>query len=154
MGDLLTALPAAFRGVCYVGAAIPQADHDLSQGANCQRYAYAVLAHFGIELPPWRSSELWADRQLTRVVAAFEPLDLLLFSPDGTAFGAHVAVYAGQGRALHLCKAVGVPATWTLAQFAAHDAYAVLLGGKRAVRGSPKDNGPGFPGPLQHGGLV
>ena len=93
-----------------------------------------MLAHFGIALPPWRSSELWADAELTKPVTTFEPLDLLLFNPADEAYGAHVAVYAGAGQALHLCKAVGQPALWSLAEFAVRDQYRVLIGGKRALR--------------------
>ena len=131
---MLDRLPAEFRTVRYDGARIPDGTHDLSAGANCQRYAYAVLAHFGRRLPPWRSSDLWADTEVARTVTDFELLDLLLFGPDGEPFGAHVAVYAGGGRALHLCKAVGRPVVWSLEQFAARPEYRVLIGGKRVLR--------------------
>lgn len=131
MDDLLATLPHRFHTVRYDGAQIPNGDHDLSGGANCQRYAYAVLANFGIDLPPWRSSELWADAERTQVVSAFEPLDLLLFSRDGQPFGAHVAVYAGEGRVLHLAKSVGKPVVWSLTEFAGREEYRALLGGKR-----------------------
>lgn len=50
MDDLLTTLPPRFRAVRYHGAKIPDGSHDLSDGANCQRYVYAALAHFGIAL--------------------------------------------------------------------------------------------------------
>ena len=133
MDDLLATLPAWFRSVRYDGARLPDGGHDLSEGANCQRYAYAVLAHFGIELPPWRSSELWEDSERTRRVASFEPLDLLLFNRDAKPFGAHVAVYAGAGRALHLAKSEGRPALWSLAEFAAREEYHVLIGVKRGL---------------------
>jgi cell wall-associated NlpC family hydrolase len=133
--DLLDRLPAEFRFVRYDGARIPDGSHDLSDGANCQRYAYAVLAQFGIDLSPWRSSELWADAETTSRVADFEPLDLLLFSPDGEPFGAHVAVHVGEGQALHLCKSVGQPVIWSLEQFANRPEYRVLIGGKRVLRG-------------------
>ena len=134
MDDLLATLPTRFRAVRYDGAKTPDGGHDVSDGANCQRYAYAVLAHFGMELPPWRSSELWADDALTEAVVAFRPLDLLLFNRTEESFGAHVAVYAGQGRALHLAKSVGQPALWSLAEFAERPEYRVLIGGKRALR--------------------
>lgn len=128
---MLDRLPAEFRSVRYDGARIPDRSRDLSDGANCQLYAYAVLAQFGLCLPPWRSSELWADTEVTCPVTNFEQLDLLLFSPDGASFGAHVAVYAGEGRALHLCKSVGQPVIWSLDQFADRPEYRVLIGGKR-----------------------
>jgi lipoprotein Spr len=133
MPDLLDRLPPEFRTVRYDGAHSPDGSHDLSAGANCQRYAYAVLNWFGIHLPPWWSSELWDDTEFTQVVTQFEPLDLLLFSRDGRAYRAHVAVYAGEGRALHLAKSVGRPVVWTLKQFAERPEYRVLVGAKRAV---------------------
>lgn len=133
MPDLLDRLPPEFRSVRYEGGQPPGEDHDLSSGANCQRYAYAVLAQFGISVPPVRSSDLWADTEFTLRVSDFEQLDLLLFSRGGEAFGAHLAVYAGDGRALHLCKSVGQPAIWTLEQFTGRPEYRVLIGGKRAM---------------------
>lgn len=136
MSDFLARLPAAFRTVIYNGSAIPDGQHDLSGGANCQRYAYAVLAHFGRSLPPFRSSELWADKDHTDLASDFEPLDLLLFAEHPEPFGAHVAVYAGDGMALHLCRAVGVPAVWSLAAFVSQTRYTYLLGAKR-VRAAP-----------------
>jgi lipoprotein Spr len=134
MPDLLEGLPPQFRTVRYDGARTADGSHDLTAGANCQRYAYAVLAQLGIDLPPWYSSDLWADADLTLSVDEFEPLDLLLFSADGKPFGAHVAVYAGDGRALHLAKSVGHPALWTLSQFLERPEYRVLIGAKRALR--------------------
>ena len=131
MLDLLDRLPAEFHTVRYDGARIPDGTHDLSQRANCQLYAYAVLAQFGLHLPPLRSSELWADAEETQRVTEIETLDLLLFSPDGASFGAHVAVYAGEGHALHLCKSAGQPVIWSLQQFAVRPEYRVLIGGKR-----------------------
>ncbi|MBU1304042.1 MAG: C40 family peptidase [Alphaproteobacteria bacterium] len=134
MVNLFDALPEVFRQVRYDGSRIPDGTHDLSAGANCQRYAYAVLSHFGVNVPPFRSSELWADHQSSAVVTRFEPLDLLLFSRDGAAYGAHVAVYVGEGQALHLAKSVGTPAIWSLHRFPELPAYQLLLGGKRARR--------------------
>lgn len=134
MDDLLATLPLLFRTVRYDGSRIPDGRHDLSNGSNCQLYAYAVLAHFGINLPPWRSSELWADAELTRQVPSFESLDLLLLNREAEPFGAHVAVYVGAGRALHLAKLVGEPAIWSLEAFAVHEEYRMLIGGKRVLR--------------------
>lgn len=140
MTDLLDCLPAQFRSVHYDGSHVANGDHHLAAGANCQRYAYAVLAHFGIQMRPWYSSDLWADAELTRRVTDFEPLDLLLFSRDNEPFGAHVGVYAGEGRALHLCKSLGHPVVWTLDQFASRPEYRVLIGGKRPIaRGAAAD---------------
>lgn len=47
----------------YVAAAHSQQSpqRPIAEGANCQRYAYGVLALFGRTVPDHRSSELWDD---------------------------------------------------------------------------------------------
>nr|WP_236652000.1 hydrolase [Streptacidiphilus neutrinimicus] len=115
----------------YPGSPAVTARPGLADGANCQLYAYAVLAHFGLRLPPLRSAELWTDRTATREVPAPEPLDLLLFAPTGDPYGAHLGVWLGPDRVLHLSREVGHPALWPLAAFRARDRYRVLLGLKR-----------------------
>ncbi|MFI1584892.1 cell wall hydrolase [Embleya sp. NPDC020630] len=134
-------LPVRFRDVAYVYARHPEAvaAGDLGGGANCQLYAYAFLGHYGLYVPPLRSSELWAE-EVTRRVVEFAPLDLLLFDggprPDrAPGYGAHVGVFLGHGRVLHLCREVGRPAIWGFADFAARPAYARLLGAKRCRAG-------------------
>lgn len=129
-------IPMQFLGVPYNAAIHPGVAHpaDLSTGANCQVFAYALLAYFGIILPPLRSSELWADTEHSRQVTDFQPLDLLLFGKTSDAFGAHVAVYAGEGRAIHLSRAVGLPVEWAISDFATYESYRVLIGGKRPHR--------------------
>ena len=110
------------------------AEHpDLGLGANCQLYAYAVLAHFGLRVPALRSSDLWEDTASTRRVATARPLDLLLYNATPDPYGAHVGVWAGEGAVLHLCAEVGRPAVWTPADFAARERYRVLVGIKRTT---------------------
>jgi hypothetical protein len=55
---------------------------------------------------------------------------------DGRAdpFGAHIAVYLGDERAIHLCQAVGVPTIWTLGEFRATARYVLFIGAKRIRR--------------------
>ncbi|MEU9116746.1 cell wall hydrolase, partial [Streptomyces sp. NPDC048483] len=86
---VLARLPEAFRNVSYSGARHPgagapecplptgDAADGLAGGANCQRYAYAVLRHFGLRVPPLRSAELWADASATVRVGRPRPLDLV-----------------------------------------------------------------------------
>ncbi len=155
-------LPEALRKVTYSGARHPGArtpecpSHtlhgtadapgggasdtfaDLADGANCQRYAYAVLRHFGLLIPPLRSAELWADERSTRRADSPRPLDLVLFDggpvdgrPPG--YGAHVGVHLGPDQVLHLCREAGRPAVWRYADFAARPRYWRFLGAKRAV---------------------
>lgn len=128
-------IPMQFLGVPHNAAIHPGVAHpaDLSTGANCQVFAYALLAYFGITFPPLRSSELWADIEHSRVVTEFRPLDLLLFGKTSDAFGAHVAVHVGEGRAIHLSRAVGLPVEWAVEDFAICENYRVLIGGKRPL---------------------
>ncbi|MEE1827049.1 hydrolase [Streptomyces sp. BE20] len=140
-------LPQLLWDVPYVGARHPGSPAvaerpGLAAGANCQLYAYAVLAHFGRVVPPLRSSDLWEDRDATRRVSTPRPLDLLLFNATDDAYGAHVGVCAGGDTVLHLCAEVGRPVVWRLAEFGARDRYRVLVGIKR-VRGSHLDAGRG-----------
>lgn len=137
----LESLPPHMHGVPYVYARHPlsTAPGDLAEGANCQLYAYAVLAHFGLTVPPLRSSELWADRDATSVVDEPRSLDLVFFDggrrpdvPEG--YAAHVGVHVGGDRVLHLSREVGVPAIWSYADFATRPRYARLLGAKRVRR--------------------
>ncbi|MFD0167616.1 cell wall hydrolase [Streptomyces decoyicus] len=120
------------------GGGAPDAFADLADGANCQRYAYAVLRHFGLLIPPLRSAELWADERSTRRADPPQPLDLVLFDggpvdgrPPG--YGAHVGVHLGPDQVLHLCREAGRPAVWRYADFAARPRYGRFLGAKRAV---------------------
>ena len=103
-------------------------------GANCQRFVFELLKHFGYEVGPMRSSELWADRRFTNPVRRMRPLDILMFNRGDTAWGAHVALYLGDGRAIHLSKEVGRPAVWEVAEFHARERYRTLVGIKRPLQ--------------------
>ncbi|MFM9370803.1 hydrolase [Streptomyces sp. Da 82-17] len=135
-GDVLGLLPEAYWHVPYRGDRHPGSAHvtarpGLRLGANCQLYAYAVLGHFGVTVPPLRSSELWTDTSATHRVPVPRPLDLVLFNATRDAYGAHVGVWAGPDAVLHLCAEVGVPVVWRREEFARRERYAVCLGTKR-----------------------
>jgi hypothetical protein len=123
--ELLDALPQHYMSTPYVYEIGPEADPalGLTAGANCQRFAYTVLAWSGLTVPPHRSSELWADEDAITTVATPLALDLVLYGIAKDAFGAHVGVYIGDVRVLHLCKEVGVPVVWDDSDFAARPAY-------------------------------
>ncbi|WP_354644013.1 hydrolase [Kitasatospora camelliae] len=135
----LAALPAAFWQVPYVASRYPGSGAvvrrpGLAEGANCQLFAYAVLAHFGVRAPALRSSDLWEDTAATvRVTGPLRPLDLLLFGATAEAYGAHLGVWLGRDEILHLCAESGRPAVWPRAAFAARERYRVLVGAKRVV---------------------
>jgi cell wall-associated NlpC family hydrolase len=134
MDPVLAALPPALLQVRFSERMIPgrQPELGLSAGSNCQRYAYAVLRHFGLSVPDHRSSELWADEELLTTVSDPQPLDLVLFAASPDPWGAHVGVYIGGGSVLHLCKEIGVPVVWDFTDFAERERYASRIGFKRA----------------------
>jgi hypothetical protein len=138
MDPVLNQLPAAFWAVPYVGRRFPGSSAvtgrpGLAAGANCQLFAYEVLRHFGLAPPALRSSDLWSDTQATVRVSLARPLDLLLFNATDDAYGAHLGVWVGEGRVLHLCAEAGRPAVWTMTEFAARERYQVLIGIKRVI---------------------
>ncbi len=124
-------VPPAFWTVPYDGTRFPA--RDITDGANCQAFAYALLRHFGCAISDFRSSDLWDDTRETERVSDLAPLDLLLFNHTADAYGAHVGVYLGAGRAIHLSQRIGRPAVWPLERFAREPGYEVFLGAKRVV---------------------
>ncbi|MGP4045144.1 hydrolase [Streptomyces sp. 2A115] len=138
MDLVLNQLPVVLRTVPYVGGRFPGSPAvarrvGLAAGANCQLFAYEVLRHFGLAAPALRSSDLWTDTRATLRVSSAQPLDLLLFNATDDAYGAHVGVWAGEERVLHLCAEVGRPAVWEMTEFAARERYRVLVGIKRVI---------------------
>lgn len=136
---VLVRLPADYRSVRYVGRRFPGSTSvltspDLAEGANCQLFAYAVLRHFGLDPPPLRSRELWADTETTARVRAPRPLDLILVNETADPWGAHVGVWIGDNEILHLSAEVGRPAVWSSADFAVRPRYQTLIGHKRILR--------------------
>ncbi|MFD5631335.1 hydrolase [Streptomyces sp. NPDC127072] len=136
--ELLGRLPERVWATPYAGGRFPGSRAvaerpGLADGANCQLFAYEVLRHFAIDVPAWRSSDLWADTVLTERVTHARPLDLVLYNSTGEAWGAHVGVVVGEGRVLHLSAEVGRPAVWGTADFAARDRYRTCLGFKRVL---------------------
>lgn len=106
----------------------------VAESANCQNFAYSLLKHFGHEISPFRSSNLWEDARETAVVSGeLMPLDLLLFNSTPRAWGAHVALYLGDSQAIHLslknARAVILP----IARFQVLPEYRVLIGAKRLL---------------------
>ena len=128
------AIPAQFWRIKY------DQDHDgnapllpnISESPNCQNFAYALLKHFGYEIPPFRSSDLWEDTQETVVVTGkLQALDLLLFNRTSNPWGAHVALYLGDGKAIHLSKKESKAVIWPFAQFQMLPEYRIFIGAKR-----------------------
>ena len=128
-------LPDKFLGVCYQPARIPGVEQqsNLELGANCQLYAYELLRYFGFDLPPFRSSELWADNKYTVEVKTPRELDLMLYHRKQQSYGAHVGIYFGDGKVLHLSREIGYPAIQPHEELLADPKYAYLIGIKRPL---------------------
>ena len=126
--------PSGLWRVPYTPSAVPGAAMPSSwlDGSNCQRFAYGVLGLFGQQVPPLRSSELLADQSAWLTIDDPLPLDLVLYSHGGEAFGAHVGVWFDNDSILHLCAEAGRPAVWSASDFVARARYAHVVGFKRA----------------------
>ncbi|MDQ8732021.1 hypothetical protein [Bradyrhizobium sp. LHD-71] len=104
----------------------------LAESPNCQNFAYALLKHFGCEISPFRSSNLWEDSKETSVVTgALLPLDLLLFNWTSSPWGAHVALHLGGEEAIHLSKKQSTAVVWPISKFQTLPEYRVFIGAKR-----------------------
>lgn len=129
-------IPPQFRKIEYQASRIPGLvdQPDLSLGANCQLYAYELLLFFGLKIPRFRSSELWTDTQYTRKVNdSFQPLDIMMYHRKPQAFGAHVAIYWGNGLVLHLSKDNGIPKIEKHELLLQQEKYTNFIGAKRVI---------------------
>lgn len=128
-------IPSHFFDIPYKGSAVPGIPiEDIRSGANCQVFAYEVLRLNGKPiLPPFRSSELWADEAHTFQVDHIQPLDLILIHSKPAAFGAHVGVAVSSYEILHLSKNNGFAKVEKLADLLLQPQYAYLIGVKRVT---------------------
>ena len=128
-------IPPRFFEVTYKGAHYPGSPkvNGLEGGANCQVFAYELLRHHGVTVPDLRSSDLWEDTQFTTQVTDLQPLDILLWNKTDNPWGAHVGVYLGENKVIHLSKANHTAVIWTLEEFLKQPAYTVFIGAKRVL---------------------
>lgn len=133
-------IPKKFFQVHYIAARIPGVEDpsNLDKGANCQLFAYEVLKHFGHVIPNFRSSDLWEDETCTVKVDVFLPLDLMLYHRKLESYGAHVGLYLGDGKVIHLAQTVGKPEVMDHDDFALQEKYAYFIGAKRLITGVQK----------------
>jgi hypothetical protein len=96
-------------------------------------FAYEFLKHHGLQIPNFRSSELWEDQIFTCTVNGLQPLDLILLNHNDSAWGAHVAVYLGEGLVLHLSKDNGYPKIENLQELQQTPKYKFYIGAKRIL---------------------
>ena len=128
--------PPNVLAVPYVGSAAPGKARLGSwlEGANCQLFAYGVLGLFGLACPALPSSKLWHDLDSTVIPEQPGPLDLVLFNATKDPWGAHLGVWMAPDEVFHLCKEVGAPVVWPMAEFSRRARYATTVGVKRVVR--------------------
>ena len=133
---VLDTLPSWVWDVPYAAGSYPGAvpRESWRDGANCQLFAYGVLALHGWDVTDLRSDELWFDEECTAVATEVLPLDLVLFQKDQQPYGAHVGLVVAEDAVLHLCREVGVPAVWGWDEFAVRTRYRVVIGCKRPTR--------------------
>lgn len=129
-------IPIKFFNSYYDGDKYPGSDNctELENGANCQYFAYELLRHFNFIVPDLRSSNLWEDTEHTEEVSNLEPLDLLFFNKDNNSYGAHVGVYIGSNKVIHLSKEVGYPTIWDMEEFKKKNNYSCFIGAKRFLK--------------------
>jgi cell wall-associated NlpC family hydrolase len=126
-------VPPHFFSVQYNGNSYPGAPglSGFSEGANCQHFAYELLRYFGKKISEFRSSNLWEDEIVTFRVTELEPLDLLLYNREEQSRGAHVAVFLGNSKIIHLSKEQGRAIIWTHEEFLNNSRYRYFIGAKR-----------------------
>ena len=103
--DIVPEIPAGFWQMHYDTTHDPNSPtlQGIESGANCQNFAYELLRHLGRHVPSLRSSNLWEDTLDTVPVDDYQPLDLI-FNRTSVAWGAHIGVYVGNDRAIHLSR--------------------------------------------------
>jgi murein DD-endopeptidase / murein LD-carboxypeptidase len=128
-------IPERFQKVLYDEKRYPGAPgvRGVTEGANCQQYAYEFVRALGFTIPGFRSSDLWADTAHTQVAKRPKPFDLVLVHNAPISWGAHVGVYLGSGYVLHLSKKLGVPAIEPVQSMMRRARYRYLLGFKRIL---------------------
>lgn len=126
-------VPNWMMDISYNGKIIPNGTvHDMQlSGANCQVFSYYLLRLNGKVIPELRSSELWANQEFSKEVTIYEPLDIVFFSKNEKAWGAHVGVFINPTQVLHLARKQVKPVVWDLAHFHEYEEYKVLIGVKR-----------------------
>lgn len=130
-------IPAKFLSITYNPKQIPGSELSIFEhGANCQLFAYHLLAHFGKVIPPLRSSDLWEDTQSTIVITeqdGFKPLDVMLYHSTDQAWGAHVGLFIGDGKVIHLSQELGHPEVRDHYSFSDVERYRYFIGAKRVL---------------------
>jgi cell wall-associated NlpC family hydrolase len=62
------------------------------------------------------------------------PLDILFFNIDSDPYGAHIGIYIGSNKVVHLSEEVGYTTVWDLDEFKKRERYKCFLGAKRLLK--------------------
>ncbi|MDD3793732.1 MAG: cell wall hydrolase [Candidatus Gracilibacteria bacterium] len=127
-------IPNYFINIVYNSKIIPnETKYDIIKtGANCQVFSYELLRFNNKKVPDLRSKELWEDNIYSKVIFNdFKPLDILFFNSKSEYYGAHLGVYIGNNKVLHISKDIGYPVIWEIKDFQNVEKYKFFLGAKR-----------------------
>lgn len=131
------AIPIQFFYIRYNAKQFPGSVNKkgLEFGANCQYFVFEFLKYFEIKIKKaFRSSELWADTIETKKVNKLTLFDIVFFNSTEESYGAHLGVYLGKNKVIHLSKRVGYPTVWDLKEFSKYKEYSYFLGAKRVIQ--------------------
>ncbi len=127
-------IPSIFLTIKYNPKQTPEVKSSpFKHGANCQLFAYTLLSYYGYKIPPFRSSELWDDCQFTKKVSHLKPFDILMYSDNEEAWGAHIGLYLGDGKIIHLSKENTYPKIQTHQSMMEIKKYRHFIGAKRLI---------------------
>lgn len=129
----MISIPERFLQINYNPEVKPQSNYskDLIDGANCQIFVYSILRFYKHEIPEFRSSELWDDELFTCKVNEYQDFDILLYNNKDTAWGAHLALFIGNNKIIHLSKAIGKPEIIDCQKLQEREKYRYFIGVKR-----------------------
>jgi lipoprotein Spr len=129
-------IPKKFYKIPYNSHNFPNNDKqiDIKDGANCQFFVYTLLEYFGYPKLTFRSSELFDDKEETINVSNAEVFDIIMFNNVDKSYGAHLGLYIGKDKVIHLSKEVGLPSIWTFSNFNNTDKYCKIVGIKRVKK--------------------
>jgi len=122
-------IPKWYMNIVYNGRIIPNdIYHDIQiTWANCQVYAYQLLRYNNMEVPDYRSKELWEDIKFSYEVKEFKPLDILFFNKIENPWWAHLGIYIWNNQVLHNSLDIGKPEVRDLDDFSINNKYKVLI---------------------------
>jgi hypothetical protein len=103
----------------------------LKTGSNCQVFSFELLRFNNKYVPDFRSSELWVDKEYSKIVKQYKPLDILFFNKDNNPYWAHLWVYIWWNKIVHNSKDIWKPIIWDIEEFKKYKNYNTIIWAKR-----------------------